>query len=295
MRVVLLLAIVFAVAACAQKPASTTPPQLLYSFDILNPGEPDESSSAAFGTYNLHNLADPAGLAADIRALPFVNTWAFQEFNISDANLQEWNGDRAAEARKSLSALLPPGQWRGWLMPCNFDGKTWECQVIASRIQVAGAELVELGHTDPKRRAGLVVWLRREGMPNIRVINTDHETALIRLGPRDRARQVRSLVAYLQSHATREPTILLGDMNTAGNWLQRCGSTEEIRQTSGMLAACGMSPAPLPWNATFHWWPVDLHLDHIFGSEVQFTAAGVFGGKGSDHRPVWCITDLKAR
>ena len=292
MRAAFLTVLIFALAACAQVPVSTAPPQPLYSFDLLNPGKPDENSAAAFGTYNLHNRADRDGLAADIRALPFVNTWVFQEFNISSADLQEWNGEHATEARKPLSDLLPPGRWRGSLMPCNFDGKTWECQVIASRFQVAGAETFELEHADPKRRAALVVWLTLEGMTQVRVINSDHETALFRLGPRDRAKQLQSLAAYLHSHATREPTVLLGDFNTSGNWLQGYSSIAEIQETNRILASCGLNPAPLPPTPTFHWWPASLQLDHIFGGDVRFISAGVFSGKGSDHLPVWCSIDL---
>lgn len=240
-------------------------------------------SALTFGTYNLHGMSEPRCLRSDLEVLSFVNTWAFQEVGTTG---EDESSLVTPELLQTFRDILPAGEWYGVYVPVNRCGRTWEGQAVVSRWPIQSFEVWELESTGRKHRVALAARLGTPHGP-VTFVNTDHETAFLGIGPKDRAKQVRSLVRNLENDRS-SMAIVTGDFNTSGMWLG-IGATREIATLSDCMSEAGfVSMGAGSAEITFHAWPVYLCLDHMFLRNMASVAWGVYRGKGSDHYPLWC-------
>ncbi len=248
------------------------------------------------GTYNVHWFDDIRALAEDLSDLRFVDAWAFQEVPGSPPDTGEDSETRPREflpAAEELLDILPEGLWYGLYVPVNVlverPGDRWESQVIVSRFPIARYCVWELGHAGTKRRVAVAAWLK-VGPGDVLFVNTDHEVSSLFAGPADRMRQVRGLLARMEP-PRREPAILAGDFNSAGNLLWGTSNAEEVGELRQVMARRGfVFPADdRGEKPTFHSTFLARRLDHIFVRGLEILAWGIpDGAGGSDHYPLWC-------
>jgi len=265
----------------------------------------DQNSRVSVGTYNLHGLADPAGLTRTLKKLEFVDIWAFQEIN--EVTTVSTNRITLQESPPpvQLRRILPAGDWNIYYVPMNRSDdsgqRVWEGQAIASRYPLTRQEVWPLRATGTKKRAALACDVAVADT-KLFVVNTDHEIGLMTIGPTDRGQQVEDLLGNLSqcSPTGKHPTVILGDFNTVGYPLQpwRMNSTEEIRSLQRSFRRIGIQSlpglkAPCP---TFKCLGISRALDHILLGNATCCQWGTTENYvGSDHRPLWVTVDMKRR
>lgn len=261
-------------------------------FSLDGKAVPAQEGTLTVATFNLHGMATPQLLAEDVRQMPAVDVWIFQEVSLSAP------GSPVEPTLDKLRALLPEGQWDGVVARVNPDdaGVAWEGQAILSRLPLGPADLWSFETSGPKRRRALVSTVQTSIGP-VQIVNTDHEMSF--LDPTYGSRkQVDGLVAKLR-RSKEMPTIVGGDFNSAGNAFRMRTSTRDVDQIIDQMASAGFDPLPDRPNAvaapTYKFLFAGVQLDHLFSRGLECVEWESPVANGSDHRAVWARYNLKQK
>lgn len=229
------------------------------------------------GSYNLYGLRNPQELKNDLKALSFVDIWAFQEVE----------GTFTEKTRQKILTILPEGKWYLHFEKVNrTNDQNWEGQVIASKYPFENIEILELDHTGEKQRVAVIANFKSEDGKIFSFVNTDHEVDIFKLDFNDRKKQLKSLVDHFEQ--THHATIITGDFNTTGG-AQEITATEKI-----MLQANFSRIKSNNDPVTFEKFLIKKELDHFFTRGIQSTKRFKLNSrKGSDHYPIYIQVSTK--
>ncbi len=255
-------------------------------FTLRGERVPQNDQTLTVATFNLRGMSMPQLLAEDLRQLPAIDVWLFQEVPVPPL------GEPLQPTIDKLRALLPVGDWQGVVArmnPDDVDGNGWEGQATLSRLPISGdAQLWPLETSGPKRRRALSVIVETS-VGLVQIVNTDHEVSF--LDPTyGNQKQTSSLVARLRRNA-EQPAIVGGDFNSAGNAFRWRTSTKDVSQIVDELDGAGFSPLPDRANAqaapTYKLLFAGVQIDHLFSRKLDCLEWESPVASGSDHRPVW--------
>lgn len=216
-------------------------------------------------TYNIHwwigldNRRDPIRINRVLSEIE-ADVYALQEVHVEDKRCEELD---AAPSRYEVVF--------GPTISC-FDG--WYGNALLSRFQVEASQLVDLSQRSREPRGAIIARLRdNDGRPV--VVTTTH----LGLRPRERSRQLRTLLSAVEGFRTAdEVTLLLGDLN---EWWPGSRSLSLLRR------AYKRGPAPLSFPSRRAMFALDrIFVDGRARIDAAFAHKTPLAREASDHLPV---------
>jgi len=235
-------------------------------------------------TWNVHFAADPANLAAHLRAsrdIARADVLLVQE-------IEAYPGEPASRARLLAEALDMTWAYA----PARAVGTGTHGIAILARYPLANVMVRDLPYIDQPIRARERIALAADivlGDRSVRVVDLHLD---VRIGGSDRVRQLHPAVIDAPAAA-----VVGGDFNSnPWAWVdatvpligtQAIVDQDQASVLDDYLAALDFASAIPADVATLRVPAYDIRVDDLYARELPIAAAGVEHVDGSDHWPVW--------